>query len=314
MKAGHFMTPAWVWLPLALVIWLGPGVPSPANAAPEIAILKSSDLTAYNLAIEGFRAEASTDGVTFREYDLQGDLERGRKQARRLRASDASIVMAVGIKAALAAKLEILDIPVIYCLVLDPDKYDLSAPNLSGISLDVPLQQQLSTMRAVLPRLKRIGVLYDPAKSERYVQTAGAAAKQQGLDLVAQSVSSERELPPAIRTLLPTVDALWLIPDTTVLTDESLPFILQESIEANRPVFGFSPEFVKRGALLSLSVNYREIGKQAARMSKQLLDRQATTPVRAVPEHFTLAINLKTARFLGIDIPPDLERRAEERY
>ncbi len=308
------MTAPWAWVPFALLLWLGAAVPSPADAAPEIAILKSSDLAAYNLAIEGFRTEAGTNGITFREYDLQGDLERGRKQARRLLASDASIVMAVGIKAALAAKLEILDIPVIYCLVLDPDKYDLNAPNLSGISLDVPIQQQLSTMRMVLPKLKRIGVLFDPAKSERYVRTASAAAKQQGLELVARSVSSERELPPAIRTLLPTVDALWLIPDTTVLSDESLPFILQESLEANRPVFGFSPEFVKRGALLSLSVNYMEIGKQAARMSKQLLDRQATAPVRAVPEHFTLAVNLKTARFLGIEIPPDIERRAEKRY
>lgn len=314
MKAGHVTTFPWTWVPFALLLWLGAAVPSPADAAPEIAILKSSDLAAYNLAVEGFRTESGTDGITFREYDLQGDLERGRKQARRLRASDASIVMAVGIKAALAAKLEILDIPVIYCLVLDPDKYDLSAPNLSGISLDVPLQQQLSTMRTVLPKLKRIGVLFDPAKSERYVRAASAVAKQQGLELVAHSVSSERELPPVIRMVLPTVDALWLIPDTTVLSDESLPFILQESLEANRPVFGFSPEFVKRGALLSLSVNYKEIGKQAARLSKQLLDRQVAAPVRAVPEHFTLAVNLKTARFLGIDIPPDIERRAEERY
>ncbi len=308
------MTSPWTWVPLTLLLWFGAAVPPPAEAGAEIAILKSSDLAAYNLAIEGFLAEAGTDNITFSEYDLQGDLERGRKQARRLRASDASIVMAVGIKAALAAKLEILDIPVIYCLVLDPDKYDLRAPNLSGISLDVPLQQQLSTMRTVLPQLKRIGVLFDPAKSERYVQTASAVAKQQGLELVAHSVSSERELPPALRMLLPTVDALWLVPDTTVLSDESLPFILQESLEANRPVFGFSPEFVKRGALLSLSVNYKEIGKQAARLSKQLLDRQVTAPVRAVPEHFTLAVNLKTARFLGIDIPPDIERRAEERY
>ncbi len=301
-----------LWLGLLATLWLGP---SPASApAADIAILKSSDLSAYNLAIEGFRSEIIAAGATYQEHDLQGDVERGRKLARRIRASDATLVLAVGIKAALAAKLEILDTPVVYCMVLDPEKYDLSASNLSGISLEVPLEQQLSTMRTVLPKLKRVGVLYDPSKTGRLVQEASALAKQQNIRIVAQAVSSERELPPALRALLSEVDAIWLAPDTTVLNDESLPYILQESLDANRPVFGFSSEFVKRGALLSLSVNYKEVGKQAARLAKRILDRQVTTPLRAAPDRFHLAINLRTARFLGIDIPPDLERRADERY
>lgn len=284
------------------------------SEATEIAILKSSDLSAYNQAVEGFRSTATNDNLTLREYDLEGDLERGRKLARRIRASDAALVLAVGVKAALAAKLEVLDVPVVYCLVLDPDKYDLSAPNLSGISLEVPPAQQFATMKTILPKLKRVGVLYDPGKTARLLQEATAVAKQQGIELLAQPISSEREIPPMLRTLLPLVDALWLVPDTTVLSEESLPFILQESLDANRSVFGFSSEFVKRGALLGLSVNYRDIGKQAARLSKRILDRQVVPPVKTVPDHFNLALNLKTARFLGLDIPPEIERRADERY
>lgn len=305
------------WLPalgVALLACLGAAEPSSVLAASDIAILKSSDLAAYNLAVEGFRAEANGEGVSIHEHDLQGDLDRGRKLARRIRASDASLVLAVGVKAALAAKVEILDIPVIYCLVLDPDKYDLSASNLAGISLDIPVANHLTAMRSVLPKLKRVGLLYDPAKTGRLAQEAVVTAKQQGIDLVAHPVTSERELPTALRAVLPTVDALWLVPDTTVLNDESLPFILQESLDAGRPVFGFSSEFVKRGALMSLSVNYRDIGRQAARLGKRILERQATPPLRTPPDRFHLAVNLKTARFLGIDIPPDVDRRADERY
>ena len=288
---------------------------SPSSAiAGEIVILKSADLSAYDLAIEGFRSQNIVNGADISVHDLQGDLARGRKLARRVRASDATLVLAVGIKAALAAKLEILDIPVVYCMVLDPEKYDLSAPNLSGISLEIPVEQQLAAMRSVLPNLKRVGVLYDPTKTGRFVQSASAEAKRHNLEVVAREISSERELPPTLRALLPNVDAIWLAPDTTVLNDESLPFILQESLDANRPVFGFSSEFVKRGALLSLSIDYREIGKQAARMSKLILDRKVNTPIRTVPDRFHLAINLKAARFLDITIPPDVHRRADERY
>lgn len=309
----------WRSTPWSLVLalslaWLFAPPFASVSTASEIAILKSSDLSAYNQAVEGFRSAAAHDNLTFREYDLEGDLERGRKLARRIRASDAALVLAVGVKAALAAKLEVLDVPVVYCLVLDPDKYDLSASNVSGISLEVPPAQQFSTMKAILPKLKRIGVLYDPSKSARLMQEATMVAKQQGLELLAQPVSSEREIPPMLRSLLPLVDALWLVPDTTVLSEESLPFILQESLDANRSVFGFSSEFVKRGALLGISVNYRDIGKQAARLSRRILDRQVVPPIKAVPDHFTLTLNLKTARFLGLDIPPEIERRADERY
>jgi putative ABC transport system substrate-binding protein len=298
------LTFAWLVFPHSVAV----------SAATEIAILKSSDLSAYNQAVEGFRSAATNDNFTFREYDLEGDLERGRKLARRIRASDAALVLAVGVKAALAAKLEVLDVPVVYCLVLDPDKYDLSAPNVSGISLEVPPAQQFATMKTILPKLKRVGVLFDPTKTGRLLQEATLVAKQQGIELLAQPISSEREIPPMLRTLLPLVDALWLVPDTTVLSEESLPFILQESLDANRSVFGFSSEFVKRGALLGLSVNYRDIGKQAARLSRRILDRQVVPPVKTVPDHFSLALNLKTARFLGLEIPPEIERRADERY
>lgn len=117
---------------LALIVfWLVlPGPADPAHAH-EIAILKSADIAPYNQAIASFKA--STPGLTtFVEYDLQGDVARGRKLAQKIRASDAALVLAVGLKAALVAKLEILDAPVIFCMVLDPAKHNLAAPNMTG--------------------------------------------------------------------------------------------------------------------------------------------------------------------------------------
>src|SRR5437899_1774169 len=136
----------------------------PCKAA-EIVILKSADVTGYNQAIEGFKTAVFPLQVTVTEYDLKGDMEQGRKLATGLRAADASLVLAVGLKAALAAKLELMDIPVIFCMVFDPEKYDLSGPNLNGLLMTPPIRQQLSALQGVLPQARRVGVLYDPAKT-----------------------------------------------------------------------------------------------------------------------------------------------------
>ena len=105
--------------------------------AHEVVILKSANIVPYNQAITGFKSSMPSD-TTFTEYDLKGDLQAGRTYARKIRASGADLVLAVGSKAAIAAKLEIFDIPVVYSMVLHPAKYDLKAPNMTGASVKPP--------------------------------------------------------------------------------------------------------------------------------------------------------------------------------
>ncbi|MBI5855803.1 MAG: hypothetical protein HZB35_11375, partial [Nitrospirae bacterium] len=73
----------------------------PASAAQEIAILKSADIAAYHQAVAAFK-DTMGPSVLYTEYNLHGDPQEGRKLARKIRASDASLVLAVGLKAALA--------------------------------------------------------------------------------------------------------------------------------------------------------------------------------------------------------------------
>ena len=298
---------------LALFCLLTFPTTDPAGAA-EVAILKSADLAAYNQAVAGFKA-TMPPGTTFVEYDMQGDVARGQKHARKIRESDATLLLAVGVKAALVAKLEIVDIPVIFCMVLDPAKHDLKAPNMTGIRLEVPVNRQFSTMRSVLPSLKRIGVLYDPENTGHLVEEARLLAKSMGLELVVKQVNTEKEVPPALRALLSQVEALWLVPDSTVLTEDSLKFVLGTALDFNVPVIGFSSELVRSGALLGLSVSYEDMGRQAGLLAKKILSDQ-TQPFTTTfpPERLRLALNLKTARFLGIIIPPEVVDNADELY
>ena len=298
---------------LALLCFLALGSRDPAYAL-EVAILKSADLAAYNQAVAGFKA-SMPPSTTFLEFDMQGDVARGRKLAQKVRASDADMLLAVGLKSALVAKLEIVDIPVIYCMVLDPAKNGLNAPNMRGIMLEVPIDRQLAAIRSVLPSLKRIGVLYDPEKSANIVDEARQQAKVLGLEIVARLVRSEKDVPTTLRALVQEIEALWLIPDSTVLSEASLSFIMTTALDSNVPVIGFSSELVRSGALVGLSVNYEDVGRQAGALAKKIVSGQPVPSSAALPpERLRLALNHKTAMFLKILIPADVVRRADELY
>ncbi len=284
------------------------------SAAMEIAILQSSDISAYREAIAGLKATGPI-GATYTEYDAQGDLELGKKLARKLRASNASLVVAVGLKAALAAKVEIVDVPIVYLMVQDPLKHQLTAANMTGTLLEVSLDRQLKIMRLFLPALYQLGTLYDPAKTSVRLKEAERQATIFDCRLKGFPVESEKDVPQQLRAMLEEVEAFWLIPDSTVLTNESVQFILDSALARQVPVIGFSPEFTRMGALLSISVNYGDVGRETGLLVKRILDGSGLLPLNPLPiERLKITVNLKTAKFLGIALSKELTSLIDETY
>jgi putative ABC transport system substrate-binding protein len=283
-------------------------------ASLEIAILKSSEIAAYDDAVKGFTATAPS-GATYTEYNLRGDLELGKKLAKKIRSSDVSLVVAVGLKAALAAKSEIVDTPVVYMMILDPQKHQLNGANMTGTLLEIPVDRQLKLLHTFLPTTHKLGILYDPSKSNPKIKDVESQAIANEYRLQGFPVTSEKEVPQQLRALLSSVEALWLMPDSTVLTDESIRFILESALAQHVPVIGFSPEFTRLGALLSFSVNYGEIGRETGVLAKRILDGERILPLKPLPvERLKVTVNLKTARFLGITFPKELNALIDETY
>jgi len=289
-------------------------LPQGHAAGVEIAILRSSDLKAYNDAIEGFKATAP-GGTTYTEYDLRGDLERGKQLARKIRASDSALVVAVGLKAALAAKLEIVDTPVLYMMILDPLKHRLNAENMTGVLLEIPMDRQFKIMRTFLPTLRRVGMMYDPDKTANKLKEAQPRAANHEFQLRGFPVENEKEIPQQLRALLSESEALWLIPDSTVLTDESIRFILESALARQVPVVGFSSEFTRLGALLSMSIDYGEVGRETGLLAKRIMNGELRLPLKPVSvQRIRITVNQKTARYLGVTIPKELDGMIDETY
>ncbi|MGD9852110.1 MAG: ABC transporter substrate-binding protein [Nitrospirales bacterium] len=304
------------WL-VVLISFVAAMIAGPISLqAEEIAILKSANISAYTEAIEGFKSRLPPSAQITLEYDLQGDMAKGRNLARRIRASDAKIVLAVGLKAALAAKLEILDIPVIYCLVLDPDKYGLPSSNMVGLSLDLPFQDHVKPLKSLLPKASRLGVLFDPQKTSGMVKQLKQEAKSLGFTILAEEVQAEQDIPKALNALPSDIDALWLLPDSTVLTEDSLDFLMSWTLERHIPVAGFSAGLVKSGALVATYLKYADTGHQAANLAKDLM-QNAKSPVlgtSVTPDTVHRSVNQKTATYLGLSLPPNLLRQFDERF
>ena len=284
--------------------------------AHTVAVLTSSDITPYNQAIQSFGKNLPNGSTLVHKENLKGNLANGPRIAQRILDSQADLLLAVGLKAALVAKMEIPDIPVIYCMVLNPMKFDLQAPHMTGIALEIPFEEQVLPLRMIMPTLNRIGVLYNPQKTEELVRKARHQAKRAGLELVVQAVTSQKDVPAALREMIPQVQALWLLPDSTVLNEDSIEFLLRATLEKNVPVVGFSSGLVKKGALVSAYISYEDIGKQAAELSTTILAQELSgTPGELLPPNrLRLAINLKTVNFLGLSISPDILNRFDKLF
>ncbi|MBI3609301.1 MAG: ABC transporter substrate-binding protein [Nitrospirae bacterium] len=295
---------------LGLIFWFAGLILQPAFASSAgVAVIKSQDLLPYDQAVQGFRSLAAQK-VT--EYNMKGEVGEGLKIVEEIKRQKPAAVLAVGSKAAALAKENLPEIPLVYCVVIDPEKYGLRAGNVTGIALEIPVGAQLKAFKTVVPGLKRVGVVYDPDKTSGLIRVAYEEAHRLGLELVAVEVSSEKELPRTIRNLLPNIQGLWMIPDSTVMTTESFQLILLMTLEKNIPFMAFSNNFVKAGALLALSPDYFMIGRQSSLLLDQIVRKGMTDRGKMIyPDTARLTINIKTAKILGLEIPEEVLKTAD---
>ncbi|MDH5642459.1 MAG: hypothetical protein OEY28_14305, partial [Nitrospira sp.] len=164
----HFFIKPLLLVGCALFAYLPVAQNVRSSAAADIAILKSADLSYYNEAAEGFRTMLPSRTMV-KEYNLGGSLSTGREITRTLRAAPPSLVFAIGLKATLAAKLELPDTPVVFTQVLTPELYELPTKRMTGIGVVVSPDQQLFSLHELLPHAKRIGLLYDQDHQQTFL-------------------------------------------------------------------------------------------------------------------------------------------------
>ena len=281
---------------ITLIIQLTPSILS----AVEISIITSQNLPIYEQAYEGFKNIYK--GKT-RQYDLHGNLTESKKVIRKIREQPPDLIVAIGLLAATVANENFSKIPIVFCSIVDPERFSLSGDSITGVTLNVPVHETLSQIRNLFPEARKIGVLYDPRKSRTIVEQAENLGKTLGYSLIKQRVSSDRALPNAIRTILRKSDLLWIIPDSTIITPDSIDYIFLNSFEDHIPVFTFSEDLVKKGALVALSPDYVAMGEQTGRLVLNVLSGKTPGSLFIQQtEKNRLIINQKIAKKMGLKL------------
>ena len=294
---------------------------APVFAAVNIAVVKSRDIPAYDEALKGFREALHQKGIEFQEADYT--LGEGPSSAAsiiaELRSKRPDLILTIGSIATKAVKDKVKDIPVVFCLVLDPvgsgivPSMESSGSNLTGVSLDIPLSVQFKLIKRVFPDRKRIGVLFNPSENGRIITRAALDADKLGLELVPVKVTSMADVPEAVDTLMPKIDILWAVADSTVLSSQSIQYIIISAIHNGIPFVGFSSAYTKAGAVMAFSLDYRDIGRQAGESASAAIS--GTPPMNlpiASPRNAGYSLNLNSAKTKGLVIPPAMVKGARE--
>jgi putative ABC transport system substrate-binding protein len=285
-------------------------------AAAEVAVLKSMEVAAWRPALEALRHGLA--GHTVTEYDLRGD----RNEAGRVLGSFKSrpvFLVTFGPFAAEVVRESAPDTFLVFCMVQDPAKAGLlNTVNASGVTFSTPIKNQLAAFRMVYPRAVRIGVIHGPEDSVvKLVQEAQKVAGVVRLAVVARPVTTERDVPQALRSLLKgaeAMDALWMPPDPMLLGEVTRRFLLEETFKAGKPVLSFSPALVSEGALASNGPDVASIGEQAAELISRVLGGDRTARGSLLVPKAELVINKKVADKLKIEIPADALKAASRVY
>jgi putative ABC transport system substrate-binding protein len=233
------------------------------------------------------------------------------------------LLVAVSRPAAMAAQRATTTIPIVFSVVPDPvgDKLvqSLARPgnNITGLSnmaLDLSAKR-IELLKDMVPGLSRVALFVnagDPQGARRYLEESQAAAAPLGIAIEPVEVRGLGQIPHAfsridqlkVNGLVGTADSLFTVERHN---------IIQMALERRLPIMMHSRETAQAGALMSYAPSYVLMLRRTAIYIDKILKgvKPADLPVEQ-PTKFELVINLKTAKALGLEVPPTLLARADE--
>ena len=232
------------------------------------------------------------------------------------------VIVAVGTPSTLVAKAATSMIPVVFIQVASPVELGIVASlarpgaNLTGLSNMLPdfKGKRLELLKEILPNAKVVAVLWNRANkaSSLVFRESELASQRIGLELKDFGISAKDEVKGAVTSAVQAgVAALMVIDDPVIASyqNEIVPRAAQSAL----PVFSLYSDYVKGGGLMSYGPDLPAIYSRGAVYVDRILKgaKPNELPVEQ-PIQFKLAINLKTAKTLGIDIPGTVLARADE--
>jgi putative ABC transport system substrate-binding protein len=254
--------------------------------------------------------------------DTKGDVKAAEEAAKTFEQEKVSLIYTLATTVTTAAKGATTNIPIIFGVGSDPvsgglvDSFAKPGGRLTGVHYLVRdlTAKRLEILKEILPKLGRVLTFYDP---NNRVAIEGATlardeAKRLGLKFVERHVTSVEELRKRLQALkVGEADAYFFTPDAIVVNQAQL--VIDTAKKKKLATMFHEQSLVAKGALASYGQNYYEVGWVSAKYVQKVLSGTHPKDLKIETiDKVELAINLKTAKALGLTIPPNVLARAQK--
>ena len=299
-----------------------------AKKVPRIGVFLPASASATAQLVEAFRQGLREHGyvgeqnLTLELRYAEGKVERFAGLAAELVRSKVDVIVAGSTPGVIAAKNTTGAIPIVMVTTGDPVASGLVASlarpggNITGVTA---LGQELSgkrleVLKEAIPKVSRVAVLSNPTNPDSELSLKGmeAAARALGVQLQLQEVRDPTEFEKAFEAITRQgARALMVLPDPMYVSERGR--IVALSAKSRLPAMYAHREFVDAGGLMFYGASLADMWRRAATYVDKILKgaKPADLPVEQ-PTKFELVINLKTAKQIGLTIPPNVLARADK--
>lgn len=259
-----------------------------------VTIVQSEDSGSYSEFSNALRKILGNMGLTHEEIDVSRPIP------------NSELVIGVGMKA--AAVVAASHAPAVLNVLIPKAGYEkllrdfplrAGSHTFSAIFMDQPVYRQVRLITAMLHGKRNVGLLYSSPPEE--LSQLRKELSEHGLNLHEQVVDPALSLAEPLQDVLHGSEVLLALPDAAVYNSSTIRNVLLATYRSGVPLVGFSPGYVKAGALCAVFSTPAQIAAQAASLIKQF-DENHVLPSAQYPLGFEVLVNDQVARSLGLPI------------
>ena len=278
----------------------------------KIGISQLTEHPALDDARRGFEDGLKELGVNaeIKFQSAQGDIPNTLAIAQNFVKDEMDLIFAIATPAAQSAKQATDQIPIIFSAVTDPvlaelvDSMEAPGKNITGTSDATPIDRQLQLFKDLDENINKVGIIYNTSEPNSQVQVEAAKelSKEIGLEIIEVGINSINDIPQAADSIIGKVDAIYTITDNMVAS--AVNVVAEKALEKNMITVAAEGSHLAGGILITDGISYYEIGKQSARMAKEILvdgKSPAEVPTETA-ENTSKVFNEDTLNALGLSI------------
>lgn len=269
----------------------------------------------------GFEEELQgLDGLSIDYKNAQGDMTNAMTISEKFLTDDVDLIFAIATPSAQSSQQVTKDRPIIFSAVTDPvetglvEDFERPGANITGTSDESPIERQLELFRILDPSIKKIGIIFNTGEINSQVQLENAekAGKKLGLEIESIGVSSINDIAQATDSLIKKVDGIYTLTDNMVAS--AINVVADKANEKGLISIGAEEAHVRGGILMTDGLSYFELGRQSARMAKEVLleKRDISSFPCERAENTSKVFNPETLKKLNLDINNPAFKDAEK--